>query len=745
MTVDNQRLAIEQLQSGMEQHRAGRLAQAQSHYARAAQLDPANANAQHLLGMCALQAGDAARAAAHLRACIALAPGFAEAHNHLGVTLRRMGQNAEAITAFHHAVAARPRYVEAMYNLALACEAGGRHADAEAAYRQALGWRGDDCNSANNLGNLLRRQGRLNEALPWLDLVRRLQPHSAQANGNYAMLLSDLGRNDEAVQFAQAAVRIEPAGAHWWRALGVTERLRGNSTSAVAALRRAVALAPQDDIALSELCVALVEDGAVDEARSLFARERLAQRHGERMRWTMALSLPSVYRDEAQVDAERERYARGLDEITSDLALDTREQQLRAYDAVGGFTNFLLHYQGRNNTALQHRFGDLVHRVLAASLAPYMTPCAWRAREHGARVRVGIVSSHLMDHTVSRYFRRLLTGLDRERFELHVFYGGSVRDFSTRLFEERARAFEQLNDDAAATAAKIRAAQLDVLVYPEIGMDPRHHVLGALRLAPVQCLLYGHPVTSGLPNMDYFLSGAAIEPADATAHYREKLVLLPGLGTALDWRNPPADDAWVDTFTQGKPYVLCLQNHLKLTPAFDQVLVGIVKRSGARLGFFVRNVGVAARFRARIEQAFRAEGLDPARDLIFFPTRVHTEFLGAVKHAALVLDSPWFSGGATSLDAFSVGTPVLTLRGKMARGRQTGAMLDLMGIDGLAAADEADYIEKSVSLVADPQRLNALRKRITQRIGALLADTAVIGEFEKFLDESSAAAAVHAQ
>jgi predicted O-linked N-acetylglucosamine transferase (SPINDLY family) len=743
MSADNQRLAIEQLQSGMEHHRAGRLGPAQSHYERAAQLDPTNANARHLLGMCALQAGVPAVAAAHLRACIALAPGFAEAHNHLGVTLRRMGQNEEAIAAFRGAIAVRAHYVEAAYNLALACEAAGRDGDAETAYRQALAWRSDDFNSANNLGNLLRKQGRLNDALPWLDLARRLQPQSAQANGNFAMLLSDLGRYGEAVQFAQLAVQLEPAGAHWWRALGVAERLRGNTSPAVAALRRAVALAPADDLALSELCVALIEDGAVEEARTLFARLP-KERQSERMRWSLALSLPSVYRDEAQVDAERKRYMQAIDEIDARLALATPKQQLDAYEAVCGVANFLLHYQPRDNTALQFRFGDLVHRVLAARVPQFMTPCTWRARAHGGRVRVGIVSSHLMDHTVSRYFRRLLIGLDRERFDLHVFYSGAVRDFSTRLFEERASVFEQLNEDAIATAQRIRAAQLDVLIYPEIGMDPRHHVLGALRLAPVQCLLYGHPVTSGLPNMDYYLSGAAIEPQAADTHYREKLVRLPGLGTALDWRNPPAEDAWVRNLTHGGPYVLCLQNHLKLAPAFDQVLANIAQRSGVKIGFFMRNEGVATRFRTRIEQAFRACGLEPERNLIFFPARSHAEFLGAVKGAALVLDSPWFSGGATSLDAFSVGTPVLTLRGEMARGRQTAAMLQMMDIDALIVENDSDYIERTISLLRDPVQLSVLREQIIQRSVRLFEAAPAIAAFENFLDAASGVVAAHA-
>jgi predicted O-linked N-acetylglucosamine transferase (SPINDLY family) len=272
-------------------------------------------------------------------------------------------------------------------------------------------------------------------------------------------------------------------------------------------------------------------------------------------------------------------------------------------------------------------------------------------------------------------------------------------------------------------------------------MDPRHHVLGALRLAPVQCVLYGHPVTSGLPNMDHFVSAAALEPADGAAHYRENLVLLPGLGACPE--RPPAagDGAWLDQFADGGQIALCLQNHLKLVPSFDAVLAKIAKRSGVRIGFFVRNVGVARRFRERIEAEFRKHGLDPARSLAFLPAKDHAGYLGGVARAALVLDSPWFSGGATSLDAFSVGTPVLTWEGRMARGRQTLAMLRLMGVDGLVAADEDDYVAKAVGLLGDQPALRTLRARIVERSGMLFEDAQAIAAFGSFLDDATRALA----
>ena len=58
-------------------------------------------------------------------------------------------------------------------------------------------------------------------------------------------------------------------------------------------------------------------------------------------------------------------------------------------------------------------------------------------------------------------------------------------------------------------------------------MDELSLQLAAQRLAPVQCNSLGHPETSGLPTIDYFLSSDLMEPLDAARHYTERLVRLP--------------------------------------------------------------------------------------------------------------------------------------------------------------------------------------------------------------------------
>src|SRR6185437_8243427 len=77
------------------------------------------------------------------------------------------------------------------------------------------------------------------------------------------------------------------------------------------------------------------------------------------------------------------------------------------------------------------------------------------------------------------------------------------------------RAVEQISQQA-----------FDILLYADIGMDLLSYYLAFARLAPVQCTTWGHPVTSGISQIDYFISSQELEPADADSHYSEKLVKL---------------------------------------------------------------------------------------------------------------------------------------------------------------------------------------------------------------------------
>ncbi|MGA9422638.1 MAG: tetratricopeptide repeat protein [Rhodanobacteraceae bacterium] len=726
-------LLAEQMRKAAAHRDVGELGLAESHYRRAVKLDPRCAEAWHRLGRVEFERGKAALAIRHYRKALEVEPGTLATLHDLALAHRQRQQHAQAVSLCRQILAKWPGDVPALLMLGSLFDAQGELDHAGAMYRQVLAQVPGQIDALVNLGGVLRRQHRPDDALALLVQACRSVPCPADAFGQLAQVMLELGRYAEARQSAERAISREPAEACWWRTAGIAARLQHDLRVAVPALRKTLELAPDDVDARAELALALHERGDHDEAVAMFVDVARKRPGFERIRWLAELALPAIYTDEAQIETARRRFGEGLERVATRLDLDNETGRLAAYEAASTVTPFHLHYQPRDNTALQCRFGDLVQQVLNRVAPAFTQPLPWQALAHGDRIRVGFVSSHLSEHSVTRFFGRLVTGLDGGRFEVSAWNTGPAGDAVSRRIAAAIDHFHSSFANPAATAAHIRDAKLDVLVHLDIGMDPAQQVLAALRLAPVQCCLYGHPATSGMPLMDYFLSGAALEPEQAEAHYRETLVRLPGLATQPARPPPPGDGRWLDAYRDGRPLLLCLQNLIKLVPAFDDLLARAMVASDARVVFFDRATALGARYRERLAPALRAHGLSPGRDVVFVPHQSHANFIAGIAKADVVLDTPWFSGGSTSLDALSVGTPIVTIEGAMLRGRQTAAMLRLAGVPELIAANEEAYVDTVRTLCRDIDRRASLRNRLIAGADALFGDSSAIRGFEAFV------------
>jgi protein O-GlcNAc transferase len=737
MSHAQDRQTLELFAKAQGHHRAGQLGLAESHYLRLTKLDPRNADVWHLLGVVAYQMGKVDKAISHYRRAVELRPRAAEMLNNLALALRAKGDRGGAVAHFAQALSVRPEYAAAAYNLGLLHEQDGDAAAAERAYRQALAGDADSVPALTNLGNLLRAQGRLADAERYLVRAHGLARGDAPTSGNLALLRVDQARHAQAIELAQVATRLAPDEAKWWEALGTARRLAQDADGALVPLQTAARLAPDDAAIHLQLALALNDSGDFLAAQTAYARVLALAPRWRRARWQQALAVPSVPVDDVAVAAALSAFDEGIAALSVDVA--DVEADFECAQSVGVFA---LHYLPGDHTARQHRFGEFIGAITARARPPWVTPLSWRALAHGGRLRVGFVSAYLHEHVVERYFGGWITGLDASRFERYVWYTGASADARTAALRSTVEHFAEPSGSFDDLALAIRASELDVLIYLDVGLDPRQQALAALRLAPVQCAAYGHPITTGLATIDAYLTGDSLEPGDAAQHYRERLVKLPGLGCAPRPPLPTADDGAPPA--RERPHVLCLQNLLKLPPSFDDVLAQILVASNAELVLFDRSAGISQRYLTRLSAALVRYGLDPAQSVRIENALPYAEFLARVQQADLVLDSPGFSGGGTSLDALGVGTPVLTFDGRYARGRQTAAMLRSLGLPQLIAVDDADYVAKAVALLADAPLRQSLRTHARARRSDLFVNADVLPALETFLLDAAREASTSA-
>jgi predicted O-linked N-acetylglucosamine transferase (SPINDLY family) len=282
--------------------------------------------------------------------------------------------------------------------------------------------------------------------------------------------------------------------------------------------------------------------------------------------------------------------------------------------------------------------------------------------------------------------------------------------------------------------------KLDILIFPEFGMDSLTVRLGCLRLAPIQITSWGHPDTSGLPTMDYYLSSDLMEPENAEEHYSEALIRLPN--TSLCYDKPILPELKKTRSEFGIPedcivYLSC-QSTFKYLPQYDYIFPAIAKQvSNAKFVFISAPGGkhITNIFRQRLKKVFLELGLNSDDHCIILPRQKHYEFLQLNLISDIYLDTLGWNGGFTTLNAIACNLPVVTYPGEFMRGRHSYAFLKMLGITETIANSEAEYIEIAVQLGLNADWRNIIAERTSQNHDRLFNDKNAVEALEAFYQQ----------
>ncbi len=272
-------------------------------------------------------------------------------------------------------------------------------------------------------------------------------------------------------------------------------------------------------------------------------------------------------------------------------------------------------------------------------------------------------------------------------------------------------------------------------------MDTVSVQLAAQRLAPVQCTSWGHPETSGIAALDYFLSSDLMEPPGAEALYTEKLVRLPNLSIYYE----PVDLGLIESsrakhgLRPDAAVFWCGQSLYKYLPQHDDVFPRIAEKAPHSQFVFIKHHGgprVTEVFQQRLAAAFAARGLDMARHCVFLDRLSQSEFAGVIGLCDVFLDSLEWSGCNSAIESLPHALPIVTLPGAFMRGRHSAAILEMMGVTDTVARDRDDYVAIAARLANTPDE----RLRISNRMGAakdrIYRDRACITVLEDFLEKA---------
>jgi predicted O-linked N-acetylglucosamine transferase (SPINDLY family) len=689
----------------------------------------------HHLGVVQAQQGKLAAAIRLIRLAVEKEPQYAEAHNDLGVALESAKRHVEAVVCYERALALQPDYSEALFNLGNALQALERHDEAIMRFQAAVRLKPDHAEARNNLGKSLSALGRHEEALAQFARALASNPRYAEVEHNLGNLLHSIGRYREALAHSQRALALKPSHSKAHDSAGNSLRQLNRAPEAMSHYERAIALEPGYAEAHYNLGGLLKELGRRKEAVEHYERALELKPDLAEARFALCMAqLPILYREEAEIAERRLAYQRQLMRLRDDVESGAAKGDLA--EGLGSNLTFYLAYQGLIDRDLQSVYGALACRIMAKRYPP-----AHIADPPGSaeRVRVGIVSGFFRQHSVWKIsIKGWLGQLDRRRFQVFGYHTGVEQDAQTVAAAALCDRFLQGPLPLARWREAILADAPHVLIYPEIGMDGASVQLAAQRLARVQCSSWWHPVTSGLPTLDYYLSSDLMEPPDGQEHYSERLIRLPNLGVyyePVEVEPVPIDREQLGLRAGAVAY-WCGQSLYKYLPQYDQVFPRIAREYRNCQFIFIEyraGLEITELFRQRLHRAFEAHELNAADHCVFLPRLSQERFISSISQCDVFLDSVGWSGGNSTLESLAHDLPIVTMKDRLMRGRHSAAILHRMGVVDTVTESLDDFISIAVRLARDPEWRKRVSRQIAKNKHRVYRDRSWVAALEDFL------------
>lgn len=676
----------------------GDTAGAESCYRHVLQLDSGHLSANYNLGSVLLQLGGYAEAETCFRQVLMREPARADALCRLGKAQKELGQLKEAESSYLGALALQPNDIACLNGLALLLADSQRLDEAERYLRQAVNLDDSIIYSLGNLGYVLNAQGRFREAEAILRRALELGPDLCELHTLLGAALVATNRAEQASEYYRKALQLQPNSAQCVYNLGFSLQEQGLFDDASNCYRRAIALNSEMAVALNNLglILGLLEQFA--EAEAMCQRALAIEPENSRFH----VNLGSIRLDLGQYELAEASFRRALE-------LDPK------YCYALSNILFLHTLDGRHSDQQcmddARNFGRLVSAQATGQFS------RWRCDAEPERLRVGLVSGDIRDHSVGHFLEDFLKEIDPARLELIAYQ--THRELS-ELTERVSPCFAEwhslvsLTDEVA--AKRIHEDGVHVLIDLAGHMAYNRLPAFAWKPAPVQASWLGYCATTGVAEMDYYIADAETLPVEQEKNFVEKIWRLPD--SYLCFSKPAYEVAVSPPPVLAKGYLTfgSFNNLAKMT---DEV-VGVWSRilqavPDSRLLLKAKQLK-EPNIRGSVLARFARHGIDAERLILENPIGNRGGHLAAYGLIDIGLDTFPYNGVTTTMEALWMGVPVLTLAGERFLARQGVGILTHAGLGDWIAANPDELVVKAVAFSQDQASLRELRAGLRAQI-----------------------------
>ena len=749
--------------TGIIQHRQSNFEQAIVSIQAAIRLAPLVDNYYNTLGEVFRQIGQPHQAAEHFRKAIRLSstPNV-EHYNSLGLVQMELGDSTKAATQFQRVLSIEPHHPAAAHNLGLAFR---NMRDFENSIRvlQSLRERKpDDSDAVFHLAISLQMSGKLHEAgLLYKNILNA--PSSLEDPDRLSAIQVNLGAIHQesgnflaAIDLYNQVLEKKPNDSRALNNLGSSLWQLGYAERSVAAYRRAIkhdAASPEPYVNLG---VALYEYGDVTGAEEMYDQAlSLGGANGLLVR--KAMLMKPIMISNHGVQNTRDNFFSSVQRLLNMSPKLTIDEPVKDIERL----HFYLVYHGFN----EYQNQVIMARLYLSSsphlrwVSPWLVQSVQNENEDDdtprTKIRVGFISKFfVVNHAHGQLLEGIVAHLPRERFEIVICAIPNPQQTLLPSMTETAEHVHHLSFNLREARIQMSELRLDVLIFADMMSEPLTYFLGlGSRIAPVQCLFWGNPVTSGGRNIDYFISGEHMEPERSNAEsdieqYSEQVLLLQGQGiwydqvpvpTLLTTQEQEAEDVsnhwkWRQDDPSAVVY-LCPQSSFKLHPDFDVALARILR--AVPHGHLVLLKGRRETWTKMVQDRMRAAMPDVWHRVHFVPRVAGSDaFMRLLQRADIMLHPFPFGGSKTSADALAAGIPLVCLVTNSLRGRMAYSYFVTMDMYDTVARTVEEYVRIAARLGHDKIWRLIVSRAVREKSPLIWERMSVVDAWANFLDRA---------
>ena len=683
---------VQTFQQGLDHHQHGDFKAASDIYHKILSATPLHAGAWHYLGVIALSEKKIQESLYWIGRSVQLGRPNAVFMNNYGVALCEAGKDKEGLQLFQQATSLNPNYVDAWSNLGKVQLKKRLFSSAKQSLQNAIRL------DSNHLESHLHLIDLLQETKHWHDAVA-LCKHLLEKNSILKPVLEKLGhlylqkqKSDEALPVFHKLASLEPTNINAALEIG---RLYGDL-------------------------------GHWEESRNHFKSLALSKSSHRLLNWKYLECCPAVFDDMESIDRYWDLLSGDLDDLLSENIF----MDWRTVASIGVLPSFHLTHHGKCCREIREKFAS-IYKTSFPHERPKSKP--------GKKIRVGFFTSPGNEDGLFRGTLGIIQRLNPERFEPIILCSElSLRRCRQVLAGTKIKLAVYPNHFENASRA-VRALGCDILYYWKVESETWNPFFAMTKPAPVQCTSWGTLGTSGIREIDYYLTSPYMEPenGDFHHHYTENVVVLHSFPMYQNREELPQDVQRSEFgFGENDTIYFCPHRTAKYHPSFDEMFKRILEHDGGgKLVLKVNELESTATEKLK-NRLTKNLGNHLMKRVLWMGHLSYRNYRRLFSTATVVLDSPVYTGGYTAYDAFSLGVPIVTLQGKIGVQTFTSGFYRKLGMPEMVNRSLESYVKMALRLGKDADYRESISKEILSRCDVLYHDSSVVDEFERFFENA---------